>query len=84
MDLQPELKFQIDIEFDKWACNSAVFYNSILKGHPYLEKGKDLDSEAKKAFNDAYVDEYYKTHAEELRNTVEKMRGDWSRVYHLF
>jgi len=77
MDLKPNLQFQSNNELDKWSCNSNIFYNSVIKDHPRLAEGKDLDPEAKKAFNDEYVDDYYITYRKELENAKDKMASDW-------
>lgn len=80
MNLPPKLKFQLDIELDKWACNSSMFYNSNIKDYPDLAEGKDLEPEAKKAFNDKYVDGFYGTYKKELKDAIEKMTKDWLRI----
>ena len=84
MNLYPNLLFQINPELDKWTCNSHVFYKSVIRGHPDLEKNKGMAPEASKNFNDKYVEDYYRIHKQELDSAVEKMKNDWSKVDKLF
>ena len=80
MNLQPKLNFHLNADLDKWACSSNVFYNSILNAYPELVNGKDLDPKAKKAFNDNYIDNYYKKHKKELEDALERMEKDWRKI----
>lgn len=80
MKLTPKLKFELNIELDKWTCNSEAFHSSVVRVNPELAQGENLEPEAKKAFRDNYVTGYYKLHQKELNNAVEKMRTDWLRV----
>jgi len=79
VNLNPKLRFQLNRELDKWTCNNIVFYNSIIKGHPALTEAGGLEPEAKKAFNDKYVESYYETHKRELGDAIERMGNDWSK-----
>ncbi|MFA5776219.1 MAG: hypothetical protein WC988_01550 [Patescibacteria group bacterium] len=80
MNSHPNIDFQLNLELDKWTCKSSMFYNSVIKDHPGLVEGKNLEPEAKKAFNDKYVDDYYKTHRKELEDAKEKMGSDWLKI----
>ena len=80
MNPGPRLKFQLNIEFDRWTCNNDVFHNSVIKDHPMLTESTDLEPEAKKAFNDRYVEKYYKTHKKDLEDAEEKMKDDWMTI----
>jgi len=79
MNLPPRLKFDLNIELDKWACNSSMFYNSNIKDYPGLAKGKDLGSEAKTAYNNKFVDDFYTAHINEIKNAIKIMKRDWLR-----
>jgi len=84
MKLHPKLKFELNIELDKWTCNSSVFHNSVIRVHPTLAEGENLEPEAKKAFNDRYVEDYYKSHKKELKDAVERMKNDWLKIEERF
>lgn len=80
MNLLPKLKFKLNIELDKWACNSGMFYNSNVKDYPVLIEAEDLEPEAKRHFNDGYIDDFYRIHKKELNGAVEKIRKDWLSI----
>ena len=39
-----------------------------------------MEAEAKKAFNDKYVDDYYGNYQKELEDALERMKNDWLRI----
>jgi hypothetical protein len=80
MNIHPDPKFQLNIELDKWTSNSSVFHNSVIRVHPALAEGENLEPEAKKAFNDKYIDDYYITHRKELGDAKEKMASGWLKI----
>lgn len=80
MKLHPELKFELNIELDKWTCSIEVFHSSVVRVHPKLAEGENLPPEANKSFNNNYVTNYYKTHQKELEAALKKMRTDWLAI----
>lgn len=68
------------MKLDKWTCNSSVFHNSVVRIHPELAEGENLELVARKYFNDNYVTDSYKTHQKELNDAVEKMRTEWLTI----
>jgi hypothetical protein len=91
MELRPELKFQVDTEYDQWTCREFlsfkeddIFSNSILRDHPDLMKAKELDKEAKKSFINEYVAGYYTNYIDELNKAAEKAKNDWSKIENQF
>jgi len=70
MELPPKLKFQLNKELDKWTCSSRIFYNANLEDYPDLAAGKNLETVAKVALNNTFVDNFYADHEEELNSAV--------------
>ena len=84
MKPNPRLNFELNIELDKRTCNSEAFHNSVVRVHPELAEGENLKPEAEKAFNDKYVENYYKSHKKELKSAVERTRNDWLKIEEKF
>jgi len=82
MNLPSKLKFKLNKELDKWTCNSRLFYNANLEDYPDFASGKNLETEDKEAFNNAFVENFYDKHEKELSNAVEIMNVDWLKIEH--
>lgn len=85
--VNPELKFKLDAELDKWTAkkfltfdDTDMFSNSILSDHADLLTAKNLGAAARKEFTDNYVTDFYLLHKEELEQKVVSVSKDWSVV----
>ena len=89
--MKPKLKFQLDIEYDRWTCNEFLTFNeqdifsaSILKDHPVLTSCDKMESGARKEFINKFVEKYYEKHRQELAHTLEQAKKDWLKVEDAF